>query len=264
MLAGNKDQVGDGIVRVIDSPEKAKKLQAYLMKHQPVTGVDCETVGCNPKKEAPSNGRGRIVCWSLSFPYGEQRHSRTGAQLGCRVFLWAEALEWMRPWLESGAPKVGHNWTTYDHHMFLNHGILVNGIVGDTLRMSKLKNPSSLVRHDLKSLMYWRLGYKLAGYRELFSRPKRLAETVHKAQAKPSKRKVGEFVAVPTVWADGAVSVGFSLSARELIPLDVLRHDYPRLLRTLADYATLDAKGTVELYHLLERDLAGMPWQVGG
>lgn len=274
MLAGNPDQVGDGRVEIIDTPERAERLVRYLARTKSVVGLDCETVGCNPKEVAPARGVGSIVCWSMAVVLpGARLHSRTGLPLATRIFLWADALPWLEPWLsDPSCPKVGHNFTTFDMHMFWNHGIRVRGLVGDTLRLSKLKNPSSLVRHDLKSLMWWRLGYKLGSYEQLFSRPKNLGPQVlpelpvdRRGCLRVVRRKVGECPSVPTVWCPGEVvhRVSWAKTGVEQIPLDTVRVDYPRLVPVLMDYATLDAKATVELLPLLLEPLERMEWITG-
>lgn len=281
-LAGNPDQVGDGVVNVIDCDERARALCGWLRSRKLLCGLDTETVGCNPKTTAPARGVGRVVCWSIAFvlppPTGATgggspsyvhglRHSRTGQLLATRVFLWAEQLQAMRPWLEDpSCPKVGYNFTTYDDHLLRNHGIKVRGVTFDGLRASKLKNPSKLVKHDLKSQMYWRLGYKLASYKDLFSRPKCTTTKVMPAYPKKvARRKVGEHKNVPTIWQEGAevAVVSWAKTGKELIPLDQLRTDYPRLLPKLYDYASLDAKAHLEVGVMLRKELEQIPWVVG-
>lgn len=270
-LAGDVNQVGDGQVHVIDNELAAAKLVRYLRRHKPLAGLDCETVGCNPKEMAPARGPGEIVCWSIAFVLpGAPLHTRVGLPLATRVFLWADAIPWMEPWLtDASCPKVWHNGTTYDYHLFANHGVIVRGADFDTLRLSKLRNPSARVKHDLKSLMWWRLGYKLGSFKELFGRPKCVGVSelpeMPKRAAGVVYRKVGDCLRVPTVWIPGesVARVSWAKNGTEAIPLNTIRTDYRRLLPLLYDYATLDAKGAVELCPLLEKDLAKMAWTVG-
>jgi DNA polymerase-1 len=58
-------------------------------------------------------------------------------------------LDRLKPWLESGHPKIGQN-LKYDRHVLANHGIALGGVVGDTLLQSYVLE--SHLRHDLESL----------------------------------------------------------------------------------------------------------------
>ncbi|MEE8554230.1 MAG: DNA polymerase I [bacterium] len=68
-----------------------------------------------------------------------------------------EALELLRPVLESSTPpKAGHN-IKYDAHLMLQEGIELGGIAHDTMIASHLIEPSER-RHDLDSVALRRLG----------------------------------------------------------------------------------------------------------
>ena len=161
---------------VIENEEQAKHLLRRLSSVQrSVFGLDCETVGIDPTKQAPGCGLGRIFCWSLSWFEGPTDKYAT------RAYLARETLPTFKSWLEDNqVKKVGHNIFGFDRHMFLNEGINLQGIVGDTLHMSKLVYNHPDMRHGLKPLSKSILGYDMKDYKELFSRPKRLLDKVNK------------------------------------------------------------------------------------
>jgi hypothetical protein len=221
-------------------------------------GLDTETEGINPKKQAPACGDGRIVCWSVSTPALP------------RVFLWADELEYFKPWLESEAPKVGHNIYSFDYHMFRNEGITLRGVVGDTKRLSRLIYSCKTRSHGLKDLARNWLGIGQPSYTSLFTRPKHSIEFVQETRTKKgvvqhldertTTRKVGEHKGVPTLLASGLR--GKFGKATELIPLSSIATDYPDRLEALYDYASLDAQLTRLLYHEFKRELERTEWKV--
>ncbi len=243
------DQTAGGI-RVILTPADAELLLADIARSGSVVGIDCETEGVDPSEES-AVGKGRIICWSLAWYPAESigKHSIWGHELAARAFIpnWGTYEQSLlqgvfRPFLESEHPKVGHNVTSFDQHVFANHGIRLGGVRGDTLRRSKLLTSSKEVKHGLKDLMYLRFGYAAGEFERLFSRPKRLK----------SKR-----------WKDGRVASCFSQKKRELIPLSEIPRRYPQRLTTLIDYASLDAKATLELYSWQEEQLTKQPARGG-
>ena len=204
-----------------------------------IIGIDTETSGIDPRRESPV-GRGRIVCWSL-------------ATSRARYFLWAKHLSKLKHILESEShPKVGHNVFTFDRHMFANHGIELNGIVGDTMRMARFLRADKRFSVGLKSLMEKLFGYKIGDYKDLFSRPSFTGKINTRAKLGKSTRTINE-VRIPTVL--GTESWNISWAKRELIPLEEIETSYRSRLETLYDYATLDAKATRELYYELLRRL---------
>jgi DNA polymerase-1 len=68
----------------------------------------------------------------------------------------------LKPWLESDAPKLGHN-LKYDAHIFANHGITLGGIAHDTMLESYVLN-STATRHDLDSIAALYLGVQTLKY----------------------------------------------------------------------------------------------------
>ena len=231
----------------IDTPEKAKSLLDRLLSVPYLAepfGIDCETIGIDPTKEAPGRGHGRIFCWSLAA--GDPRY-----------YLTRETLEIFGPYLET-MPLVGHNIFSFDYHMFRAHGITLGNIVGDTLRMSKLARNHPDARHGLKHLAKQYLGLDMADYKDLFSRPGRLAS---KEVKRESYKKVK---GIPTLTGAGELGRFSSSDARrELIPLDEIPELYPQRMDTLIDYASLDAVATLKLYHKLKDDLEKTKWKDG-
>ncbi len=74
-------------------------------------------------------------------------------------------LEHLRGWLESTAPKAGHN-LKYAAHVLANHGIELRGVVHDTMLESYVLN-STATRHDLGSTAAHYLGIRAVRYEEV-------------------------------------------------------------------------------------------------
>lgn len=201
-------------------------------------GLDCETEGCNPKKESPI-GRAQIKCWSIY-------HESIGSLFIPNFSI--SYLESFRPWLEHGLPqKVGHNLISYDLHCFANMGIRLRGILGDTLRLSKLGNNVS-EGHSLKELMQKELKIEPLGeYKELFTRPASLRERECAIKLtwcmSPSNARIPKLV--------GGAMVGVSWAKREFIPLTRIPEDYSYLMDKLVEYSCLDSEATAKLYPIL-------------
>ena len=223
-----------------------------------VVGLDSETEGINPRDHAAASGHGRIVCWSISTPRYDQ------------VFLWADQLEYFKPWLESSAPKTGHNIFSFDFHMFMNHGIRLGGIVSDTLRLSRLLYSCKQRSHRLEDLAQNWLGVEQSKLKDLFMRPRHTLEQQNPKKTKAgvvtwleyleTKRKVGPHVKVPTLIARGEIGK-FGL-AKELIPWSEIITNYPERLPALYEYATLDASITRALHAKFMTELAKVEWKV--
>jgi DNA polymerase I len=226
---------------VVDSDESARELLAKLSKLEGPYGIDTEVIVDLDRSPV---GNGRIVCWSLAWIDPDARYHPRGMPIASRAFIWAEHLETFRGWLEDPAVhKVGHNVFTFDRHMFANHGIALNGIVGDTLRMSRFLNADSGSEHGLKSLMQRCMGYVPVGeYKDILGRCKH--SEVEELHERTTWRKVDD-QRVPTVEGGPHQRI---FATKEIMPLDRVRIDYPWLLVTLYDYASLDAKATLELF----------------
>lgn len=76
-----------------------------------------------------------------------------------------QVLQRLKPWLESDEKlKIGQN-LKYDRHVFANHGVMLNGIVHDTLLQSYVLE--SHLSHDLDSLASRHLGIQTISYDEV-------------------------------------------------------------------------------------------------
>lgn len=235
---GNERQRADGI-HVIETAEESRTLAKYLLDNPQPVGFDTETTGVNPKCESPV-GRGTVECWSLAHPW---------AGVTRRYFLWwdPEIVEPFIPWLESSVhPKVGHNIWGFDRHVVRNMGVELRGIVGDTQRMARFWKTDKAFSVGLKSLMYYLWGYELGSFADLFSRPQAGSITTRE-KVSQSYRKVNGVKVRTTLgleWQD-------FYKTKELIPLRDIPTLYPTRLRALYDYASLDAKATLEIYEWL-------------
>lgn len=244
--SGNAAQSRGGIY-VLEDTTDAQRLADALAKHPDrLTAVDTETIGCNPKTQSPV-GNSIVVCWSLAF--------RTAGEVK-RYFIWWRDSEPLRAWLESDAPKTGHNIWTYDRHAFKNMGVELGGIQQCTARKARLWRSDKRFKVGLKQLMYQFWGYDLGKFDKLFSRP---------AAGKLVKR---ETMANSWRTVDGTkvrTTLGFEYQnilakKRTLIPLDEIEERYPERLLSLYDYASLDAKAALEVAEVLQDKVDPKLW----
>jgi len=148
-----------GIERHYETVLTARALRQWLgkLERAQLVAFDTETDSLEPM-----NARlvGLSFCASPGHAaYVPLAHAYAGApgQLDAQ-----EALDILRPWLESPlAPKVGQN-SKYDQHVFANHGIGLAGIAHDTLLQSYVLESHS--RHDMDSLALRHLGEKTISY----------------------------------------------------------------------------------------------------
>lgn len=233
------------MIHVVGKNLAREELLSELLECDEVVGLDTETTGIDPRKQPASGHWGHISCWSVSCEKYQ------------KVFLWADQLEYFKPWLENPkCKKVGHNIFGFDYHMFAKHGIALQGIAGDTMYMSRLLYCSKERSHGLKDLMKNRLGIEQPSFVSLFSRPAHKLEYVQQGRRirgeftpmdyVETRRKVGEHRGVPTLMASG--EFGFIYKKLEQIPLEEIPAMYPDRLENLYDYASLDAYGTRLLY----------------
>ncbi len=140
----------------------AAQLDAWLARLMAaeLVALDTETTGLNPMQA-------QLVGISFALSEGDAihaaylplGHSYAGAPTQLPL---AEALEKLRPWLESVRHKKLGQHLKYDRHIFANHGMHLAGIVEDTLLESYVlesDKPHDLgslaARHcDLKTLSY--------------------------------------------------------------------------------------------------------------
>ena len=74
-------------------------------------------------------------------------------------------LERLKPWLESGAKKVGHH-LKYDAHVLMNYGIRLRGMAYDSMLESFVLN-STATRHDMDSVAAHYLHVQTTKYEEI-------------------------------------------------------------------------------------------------
>lgn len=246
-----------GGIEVIENDHEARDLLRRLQQLPPSTifGIDCETVAVDPGEESPV-GKGRIVCWSIGYADPLLGTNRRGAPLARRAFLWARALPTFRAWLgDPGVQKVGHGVWSFDKHVFSNCGFELNGIACDTLRLGRVLNASAQADHSLKGRIESLFGYSAGTFKENFSRHKCLGLEDH-GEPRYRKRTV-DGVKIDTLVGGNASRVG---AGYEVVDLERFAADYPDRLHTLYDYASLDAKGTLELYFELRKYAETTPW----
>jgi len=163
--------------------------------------------------------------------------------------LWThEIIDVFRDWLED--PEVlfvGHNLTDTDYHAMANGSVEVAGVLADTLKLSKLVHNAWRQPHGLKHHLEFTFGYQEGNIKELFSRPKGGAKKTAE-KLKKGKRKCGPYEKVPTItWGDYQ---NVCWKTMVLIPFSDIVPGHTRWVR-MVDYASLDAKACLELYHYL-------------
>jgi DNA polymerase-1 len=123
----------------------------------PLVALDTETTTL-------SYMRAELVGIALAVTPGEAAYIPVGHRFpGSPDQLALEAvLARLRPWLESGAAKLGHH-LKYDAHVFANHGIALNGLAHDTMLESYVLN-STASRHDMDSVAALYLGIETVKY----------------------------------------------------------------------------------------------------
>lgn len=224
----------------IETPSELPALLDYLEGVSSVVAVDTETEDVDPGSESPA-GRGYVVTLQLAWiedidDYGDLQGivnaiapgdvSITRVWIDCRD---TAVLHGMKAWLEGDHPKALHN-ADYDKHVLRNHGIHLNGIVGDTLYMSRLEYPER-VSHSLDGTMG--LVQTLLGHRRL---------TTKQALDVNKYKKNGE-LGKTTEW----------YGMRNCV-------DDPEMRPFQMVYSTFDVMDTVQLYYVLRDRLSKWEW----
>lgn len=222
----------------------ARALDDYSLSTGLPIGLDTETTSCDPKKEGPV-GKAELWCLTLAW--------RTGQDIR-RAFVPREYVYRLGLWLgDAKAPKVGTNIFGYDRHVIWNLGMECRGIVGDTLRMSRLLDPSKTAGHDLKT---WgeRLGWETIPYSAIAGRP---------AHGKPKTYKRDRVVnveGVPTIYTAGSDVYPIKWGTTEYVPLQELWEQYPERRELILDYATQDAAMSLDVYEHLREEMERRKW----
>ncbi|MDR2926373.1 MAG: DNA polymerase I [Azoarcus sp.] len=125
-----------------------------------LVALDTETVGLEPLTA-------RLVGISFGFAPEDAAYlplAHRGADRPAQL-PFDEALSKLKPWLESEAhPKVGQN-IKFDAHVFANCGIVLRGVIHDTLLQSYVLESSR--PHDMDSLAKRHLGIATIPYAEV-------------------------------------------------------------------------------------------------
>lgn len=213
-LKGNIDQQHGGVLVYLDG---GASFCLDEVSNCRIFATDTETFGCDPKKQTPYKNA-ILHSWSLAFIPKRVKFGMRGQPLVQRVYIYGpprgNCLELLQ---DPSYGKVLHQ-SHYDLHTFENAGVKLAAMVADTLRLSRLLNPH-LKTHGLKHLLAMMLGYEETKFKDLFSRPKRSLKT------------------------------GKLLKTREIIPLSEITAEH-ELFLALVDYASLDAKATLEIAYL--------------
>jgi DNA polymerase I-like protein with 3'-5' exonuclease and polymerase domains len=264
-LRGPSHQTAGGVWFVGDRREVDRLLSVLDGEKQPV-GLDLEYTFVEGRHVLD---HARITCLTLAYAWGGYLGLHpTGAWLHRRVFVPAfdddSLIQQLKPWLESDKPKVGHNILSADAHVLRNHGIVLGGVVADTLRKSRMAYNSKAVKHGLKPCMERELGYVITDLAAIDTRPQRNKPKTYKTTAYRKAGKTSPLygTGVKVLYGEGEVGV-FSATERETIPHAELWRDYPQRRDAFVDYATLDAKGTAELDHVVSARLAKLPAAIG-
>jgi DNA polymerase I-like protein with 3'-5' exonuclease and polymerase domains len=194
-----------------------------------VFGLDTETVNCNPLKESPV-GKAKIWCVTLAWKVKDDYSG---------LFIYENELGVLREFLENDKyKKVGANIFGYDYHVFANHGIALSGIAGDTVRMSRLLDPSKLKGHSLKEWGY-QLKYDITKLGDICKRPK------------PGAMKIRK---------DGVESQNVSFRTWEKMNILDFVKDYPHKEHLVKAYALQDAEMSLAVYNRLKEKLTQLAW----
>lgn len=218
-ISGNIDQQYGGVLIQMDGGASFH-IRDYTENWRLIS-TDVETTGCNPKEQTPVYNA-NIHSWSIAYFPTQTETGLRGQPLAKRVFFYGPPRGLAKEMLESNdICKVMHQ-SHYDTHAFLNGHINCWAQI-DTLRLSRLLNPHHK-QHGLKKLMLELLDYKMADYKELFSDPLVSEKT------------------------------GKLLKKRRIISLDEVL-PFTQRFCALADYASLDSKGTLEVAIALLREV---------
>ena len=133
----------------------------------------CERIAAAPlvalktKTTSLSYRRAELVGISLAVTTGEAAYIPVAHRYpGAPEQLNREnVLARLKPWLESTAPKAGHN-LKYDAHVFASIGIELRGVEHDTMLESYVLN-STATRHDLDSVATRYLGLAALKYEDV-------------------------------------------------------------------------------------------------
>jgi len=224
----------------VETPSELAEVLDYLEGVSSVVAVDTEADDIDPSSESAA-GKGRLVTTQLAWIEDIEQYADVDAIVAAirrdevtieRVWIDCrdpEMVRLLKPWLEDDHPKVLHN-VDFDKHIFRNHGICLDGIVGDTLYMSRLEYPER-ISHALDGGMG--LVSKLLGEKRLTTKQ---ALAVNKFKKDGSLGKAVEWYGMLNCVED-----------EEMRPFQQV-------------YSTFDVLDTVRLYYVLVSKLGDWEW----
>lgn len=150
----------DNRILLVDSSSMEWLLRVLENTSTPVA-VDTETTGVEVGKQHPKK-YARATCVTLATDeYPNIYVDNFGGNEG--------TIRHLKKWFEDDTkPKVLHN-AKFDAHVLANHGIILRGLVGDTMVMDYLLDTSREGRHDLETCLLDWFGEEHKNYRETFS-----------------------------------------------------------------------------------------------
>lgn len=215
----------------IDQMDEAEALVGVLLRlneeGSPIA-LDYETTGVNPAEETPVN-KGYITSIQLSW-----LEDGTPTRYFINVDSLPGFVEMLRPWLGDTKPtKVIHNFS-FEGHITRNHGIKLEGLLADTLQLSRLEN-AERISHSLDGSIG--LAHKILGI------PHEMRPTTKRALSTHKYR------------SDGTLGAGVELRTMR----EIIRDD--ESLPYLMVYGTNDTCDTLLLFYEFVERLKKMPWQ---
>jgi hypothetical protein len=231
----------------VRSREEALRLNDWLCEFPGAVGLDTETTGWSPDDGVSPVGRAKIFCVTLAWG---SEHTP--------CFIPREFLPHLRGWLESDRPqKVGTNLWGFDRHVFANEGIRLDGILADTVVLSRLVDSRpELDEHGGHGLEAWgaRIGHNKAGqFKSLV--------TVTRTETVPGKVEEYKRVTLSRGVLKGGErqAVRFVTKAVQL-GLDEAWEQHPERRQEIRHYACTDPVVSLKVYERLKKQAEGRRW----
>jgi hypothetical protein len=230
----------------VRSRDEALRLNDWLCEYPGAVGLDTETIGWSPDDGVSPVGRARIFCVTLAWG---KEHTP--------CFIPQEWFPHLRGWLESPLQqKVGTNLWSFDRHVFANEGIRLDGILGDTVVMSRLLDSRPEIDaeggHGLKAYAA-RMGIPTVEFADLVR-----VERVRLVQGKVRQyKRCGTRNGV--LYGGDVQDIGWK---RERVQLSIqtVWNEFPERRKQIMGYATLDAALSLRVYESLRRKLEARKW----
>jgi hypothetical protein len=173
------------------------------------------------------------------------------------VFIPAEFIPQLKPWLESDTlQKVGTNLLGFDAHAFANSGIVLSGVLADTVLMSRLLDS----RPELDDGE----GHGLEAWGKRVGAPKSEAftdlVTVTLLRTVPGKvRTYKDSRRLGVVYGGEAQAVTFKEVTEER-GLDWVWREMPERRERIVTYSCADPVASLAVFEKLKKELEGKRW----